>query len=72
MFAEKYEAISTAPIGRWKTKLESYDLALLQMIAGKVMRRMAYSIATVDYSGISFKKRLRLLREKMTVWLKGA
>jgi hypothetical protein len=70
MFAEKYSAISTAPLDRWKKSLSAYDLAVLQTIARRVMRLMGYDLASVDAAGLTVSQRLKLLREKFTAWVK--
>ncbi len=71
MFAEKYAAVSTAPLGRWRqADLSPFDLAMLQVIGGDVMEAMAYKKADLPLSSLSLSERVRLMRERMVSWIK--
>jgi len=70
MFEQKYQAISTDPIGRWKKHINPFDLALLQTICGKVMSQVEYEIAAVSLQDLSFRERMRLWREKIVTAIK--
>ena len=43
--------ISTAPMGRYRTKLRPADIAFIQLVAGGPMRRHGYTIDAVDLHG---------------------
>ena len=43
--------ISTAPMGRYRTKLRPADIAFIQLVAGGPMRRHGYAIDAVDLHG---------------------
>lgn len=70
MFEQKYRKISTDPIGRRENRLKMYDLALLQVICGKVMSQMGYEVAAVNFKDLSFQERLNLWREKAVTAIK--
>lgn len=71
MFAEKFQAIRTDPIGRWKEHLVPYDLAMIQIISKNLMSVLGYSLADFRLSGLRFSQTIRLFREQMVVWLKS-
>jgi hypothetical protein len=45
------KTISTAPMGRYRTKLRPADIAFIQLVAGGPMRRHGYAIDAVDLRG---------------------
>jgi hypothetical protein len=65
MFAEKYQSISTAPIGRWKELIDPYDLEIIQIIGDDVMRFFEYDPVSVDYTVMNWKQKIKLFREKL-------
>ena len=66
MFEQKYQAINTDPIGRWKGRLSNYDLAMLQTICGQVMSSVGYEFSELDLKALSIWERAKLWREKVT------
>ena len=44
-------SISTKPIGRFRTALSEQDIAFIQLVAGRAMRRHNYDIEPVDLQG---------------------
>ena len=70
MFEQKYQAISTAPIGRWKGLIDPYSLGVLQAICGKTMVALGYELAEVDRRALTIRQRIRLMREKVAVGMK--
>ncbi len=65
MFAEKYQSISTAPIGRWKDLIDPFDLEIIQIIGNDLMRLFNYDLVQVDHERMTLKQKLILLREKL-------
>ena len=45
------QRISTAPMGRYRTKLQSSDIAFIQTMAGRPMRRLGYALDPVPLRG---------------------
>ncbi len=72
MFDDKFQSISTDPIGRWKNLISQFELAEVQAIAGKTMREMAYELAPVDKDQLTLSEILRLLRDRAAARLKGS
>lgn len=70
MFDEKYQTISTDPIGRWRDKISSLDLAVIQAIGGKIMNAIGYELATTDMSDFSIIEKIRILRERLVAEIK--
>jgi len=70
MFKEKYQQISSDPIGRWRDLLDPYPLALLQTICGKSMAQLDYKIVEPDLKDVNLKQRLGLCRVKFAALLK--
>jgi len=71
MFAEKFQAIRTDPIGRWKEHLDPFDQAMIQIITKKVMSALGYPLADVRLSELRFRQLLKLFREQMLVWMRN-
>jgi hypothetical protein len=71
MFENKFQTISTDPIGRWKDLISSFNLAMVQAIAGKTMHEMAYELAIVDKGQLNISERIKLLRDQVAARLKG-
>lgn len=42
MFADRFQAISAAPVARWKEKLPQSDAAVIEVMAGALMDRFGY------------------------------
>jgi hypothetical protein len=42
MFADRFQAISAAPVARWKEKLSQGDAAVIEVMAGALMDRFGY------------------------------
>jgi hypothetical protein len=70
MFAEKFHSISTAPIGRWKENLDSFELELIQSIGKNVMRDFDYDLVRIENRDLSLRQRIILWREKFVIKLK--
>jgi hypothetical protein len=70
MFDEKYQAISTDPIGRWQEKISSLELAILQAIAGKTMCALGYKIAETHIEDMSFMEKIKIWRERFVADIK--
>jgi hypothetical protein len=45
------QRISTAPMGRYRTALPAEDIAFIQTVAGRAMRRLGYALDPVDLRG---------------------
>ena len=45
------KSISTAPIGRYRTALRAADIAFIQTVAGRRMRRLGYTLDRVELRG---------------------
>ncbi len=70
MFAEKYQAISTAPIGRWKELIDPYDLEVIQIFAEDLMADFDYNVVQGDRHNMNLKQRVKILRERISSKLK--
>jgi hypothetical protein len=44
MFDDRFTAISSKPLGRWKTQLEPEEVGLIEMVCGAWMKPMGYSL----------------------------
>jgi len=55
MFAEQFEQVSTAPIGRWEMDLDLQSVFIIQKICGKVMRELGYQLTVMPKKDISIK-----------------
>lgn len=69
MFAEKYRAISSSTIGRWKEHIAPADLYTLQAIAQPGMQALGYvpeSITRPPEAGL--KTRFAVLKERIKWW----
>jgi len=66
MFSEKFQTISTAPIGRWKELIDPFDLEIIQIIGKDIMETFEYNLERLDHHGISLKQKLKLLRERIS------
>ena len=42
MFLESFEQISAAPVGRWEEKLPASDVAVMEIMAKKLMQEYEY------------------------------
>jgi len=69
MFSEKYQAISTAPIGRWQSLITAYDLTILQIICGQLMNELDYLIAKADRKQFTPRQKIEIAREKIIAML---
>lgn len=52
--------ISTAPIGRWRDRLDHRDAARIELIAGSAMRRFGYQPEVLDTLSSAERTRLRI------------
>lgn len=71
MFENKFQAISTDPIGRWKELISPVDLAIVQAIAGHAMRTVGYELAEIPARSLSSQEKVRVLRERVVARLKN-
>ncbi len=53
MFKDKFSAISTAPIGRWKDSLTGRQVSTIESLLGKIMSIFNYQVSTSKRSFIS-------------------
>jgi len=64
MFKDKFSAISTAPIGRWKESLTQPQVEIIESLLGKTMSIYNYQVSTArrsfikSLSALNHKKRL--------------
>ena len=72
MFDDKFQAISTDPIGRWKELISIVDLAIVQAIAGRAMTAVGYELAEIPMEDLSSQEKVRVLRERAVARLKNA
>lgn len=42
MFAETFEHISAAPVGRWQQALSEFEVSVIELITGKLMSQLGY------------------------------
>ena len=63
MFADRYQQVSTAPVGRWKEHILPFDLAILQAVCKPVMVQAGYALANVKLENLTFTQRTKLLKE---------
>jgi len=66
MFAEQFEQVSTAPIGRWKVDLDLQSVFIIQKICGEVMRELGYQSNAVPKKNISIKTRMELWKTQIS------
>lgn len=71
MFNEKFQAISTDPIGRWKDKISPLELAILQAITGKTMNALGYELAETPIEEFSVLEKVRIWRERFVADIKN-
>lgn len=45
MFADRFQAISAAPVARWKDRLPKGDAAVIEIMAGTLMERFGYEVS---------------------------
>lgn len=72
MFDDKFQAISTDPVGRWKEMISTVDLAIVQAIAGRAMTAVGYELAQISMGDLSNQEKVRVLRERAVARLKNA
>lgn len=65
MFDDRFQGISTSPIGRWRDSLVSRDVAVIEMLALSQMDKLSY-LRSASYS---FPVVLRVWRWKLRRWL---
>jgi hypothetical protein len=70
MFSDSFNAISTAAVGRWQGKLAPADLALVEIIAGPLMRQLNYSLADRAPGARPPLPLWRVLREQLAAAVK--
>jgi hypothetical protein len=69
MFADRFSAISSKPLGRWKSVLSSEEIGVIELVCGNWMKRMGYPLANRP----SLKPGFRVLswKAKQTARLPG-
>jgi len=72
MFGDKFDSISTDPIGRWKELISPMELAIVQAIAGKAMSAVGYELEDVSLEDFSCREKIKILRERVVARLKKA
>jgi hypothetical protein len=70
MFGDRFTAISSQPLGRWKTKLKPEEVSLIELVCGGWMKRLGYSLegrrkpgTLLRLAAWYFKQTARLPRE---------
>lgn len=72
MFAERFQAISAAPVARWKENLSAQDAAVIELIAAAHMKRWGYLLsASAGMSSLAARWRAFSwpLRRRLARWL---
>lgn len=69
MFTERFKQISSKPIGRWKTDLDSQDLYIIQKSCGSVMRKLNYEINNSYAHKITFQSWIAVIKTRIKTLL---
>jgi len=65
MFADQFEAISTAPIGRWERDLEAEEVYIIQSVCKAGMEALGYTTAEIDGKDVSLAARAEAAKLKV-------
>ena len=70
MFSEKFESISSAPVGRWKGSLSSEELITLETIDRPQMHALNYALSDSKLGDLPFASRLKVIQNSILITLK--
>jgi hypothetical protein len=70
MFSEKFESISSAPVGRWKDSLSTEELVTLETIARPQMDALHYARSDSKLGDLPFASRLKVIQNSILITLK--
>ena len=70
MFSEKFESISSAPVGRWKDSLSSEELITLEAIDRLQMEALHYARSDSKLADLPFASRLKVIKNSILITLK--
>lgn len=59
MFADRFQAISAAPVARWKENLAAEDARVIEVMAAAQMQTFGYSAAALSQASLSEKAAVR-------------
>ena len=72
MFADRYQEVSTAPVGRWKEYNNTFDLAMIQAISDKTMDEMEYPLAELEIEKLTLLQRIAIYKEHATAVIRDS
>jgi hypothetical protein len=70
MFSEKFESISSTPVGRWKDSLSSEELVMLETIDRPPMSALHYALSDSKLGDLPFASRLKVIQNSILITLK--
>jgi hypothetical protein len=70
MFSEEFEAISSAPVGRWKDLLAPEELVTLEMIDRRQMDALHYTRSDSKLGDLPIASRLKVIQNSILIALK--
>ena len=70
MYADKFNSISSAPVGRWKDALSSEELFVLESIDRPQMKAMSYTLSDTKLDTLSMSSRLKVIQKLAYINLK--
>ena len=70
MFSEKFESISSAPVGRWKNSLSLEELVTLETIDHPQMEALQYARSDSKLGDLPFASRLKVIQNSILITLK--
>lgn len=70
MFSEKFESISSAPVGRWKDSLSTEELVTLETIDRLQMDALHYTRSDSKLGDLPFASRLKVIQNSILITLK--
>jgi hypothetical protein len=70
MFDEKFDTISSTPVGRWKDSLTSEELITLETIDRPQMNALGYALSDSKLGDLPFISRLKVIQNSILINLK--
>ena len=70
MFSEKFDSISSAPVGRWKNSLSLEELVTLETIDHPQMEALQYARSDSKLGDLPFASRLKVIQNSILITLK--
>lgn len=70
MFADRFESISSAPVGRWRKSMADSDRFVIERLASAPMRAMHYEFANQSRSEMPWRLRLATYKTLISIMLK--